>query len=252
MAERVPSEVWGEIFGYLPPCSTSSIARVCKRWHAVCSSEAFFMSRIRALPSYQSESSLPPLTTAIKFHTHVPQQEWTGKEPATFDQLMHACVSNSNGAPRVLSYAWGFFYPHPISVFLLTAYRLASCSSERSLVVSLACRLGVANAVDLFREQHALMQLLLSVALKQVVPCGAPQDQLRTLLQQAGSVRQHLEAEQRLINPNLNPNSNPNSNAQDVSVSSLNAFVELLAGKCSARLIAEQISVRSWYDCAKC
>lgn len=237
MAGAVPAEVWGEIFCLLPYSAIGNLARVCKRWRAVCTSDVFLCRRLPvALAAFAASATPTPpasvLTARDLAKRPAGEKAWVPPEPATLDQLLRACVHEPHlGVHEIVMRAWSFMSPFPISHQLLSLYASATSADERELVITLAARLGKVSPADLFRENYGLMCLMLSVASRQSPEAAA-------LMKLAKGVGQRLTLE-RGFWP-ATPMDEP------ASRKALNGFVDLLLGKAPAKVIAEQLTVRSW------
>lgn len=164
-AHALPTDVWGQIFAYLPFASVAAVARVCQRFRKLVESDVFRTQRLRdGLRSVSLPN--PPAKADLRRRG---DDNWAPPQPGTVDQFLRACVHKPElGAQEILARAWTFLIDVPLGTYMLYQYANAASPEDRELVMVLTCRIGLGNPQDLFRSNHALMHMLLSVGARQL------------------------------------------------------------------------------------
>lgn len=161
-ALALPTDVWGQIFAYLPFASVAAVARVCQRFRILVESDVFRTQRLRDGLRSLSLPHPPPKVDLRRRD----DDNWAPPNAGSFDQFLRACVHKPElGAQEVLARAWPFLiaFNVPLGTYMLYQYAHAASPEDRELVMVLTCRVGLLNPQDLFRGQHALIHMLLSV-----------------------------------------------------------------------------------------
>lgn len=223
MVERLPSDVWQEIFLLLPISSISILSRVCKRWQKICTSNIFKVIVLRhSLRGMVNQAS----TSKLDLHRDH-EKHWTPSEPGSVNQFFRSCIYEpEHGAAQVLARSWNLLLPISMPVFLLSEYASAASPEDEKLIMQLICRLGLACPLDIYRNHCSLMALVVSLGARYLTEASE-------LLATLPKVKQAYRSENNFPSRELPPPSDT-------------AFITLLLGKTSPKSIAEQMTLRSW------